>query len=565
MCRAGVVCYRRTTGLATVWMADGGSERMRTKSLFLAAAGASLMWAAAAEARPKAVPAPDSRDAEIQVLKAEVRALEAKVDALAARAEQPPAPPPPPVAVAAPAPAPPVVQTPVPASFPTAGGATIVAGKPVIASADGRFSANIHGLMQLDAADYSQATPGPIASDFRRGAAAADTAHARDLNSGTDFRRARLGIDGRAFGDWDYNLLWEFGGAGEEDAAHVYELWIQYSGLKPFHLKIGAFAPAGGLEDQGSASGSLFLERPAAADIARNLAGGDTREGAQLWAAGERWFASGAVTGRTVGVIGSTGSAISQPFDSQLGFVGRVAFLPIVTGNLIVEAGLHGSYVDRPADAGGPDTAVGTARFPITLQERPELRVDATRLISTGGINARHADDIGLELSGRVGPLFLQSEYETLHIQRLGPAAGAGDPTFHGGYLEGGLMLTGERRRFNNATFAWDGPPVNHPFSPADHTWGAFEAVLRYSEINLNYHAGAAGTAPGADAVRGGDQQIWTGGLNWYPNSFAKFMLDYQDVRIDRLSPSAATFQTPNGAQIGQHYHVVELRSQFAF
>ena len=65
--------------------------------------------------------------------------------------------------------------------------------------------------------------------------------------------------------------------------------------------------------------------------------------------------------------------------------------------------------------------------------------------------------------------------------------------------------------------------------------------------------------------MRGGDQAIWTGGLNWYPNNFVRFMLDYQDVTIRRLSPSAATFSTPTGAQIGQHYHVVALRSQFAF
>ena len=42
-------------------------------------------------------------------------------------------------------------------------------------------------------------------------------------------------------------------------------------------------------------------------------------------------------------------------------------------------------------------------------------------------------------------------------------------------------------------------------------------------------------------------------------------MLDWQDVRINRLSPSAVTFSTPNGVQVGQHYHVVSLRSQFAF
>src|SRR5690242_7112718 len=76
-------------------------------------AGAALaLLGGAAEARPKAPPKPDPRDAEIQALKEQVQALAAKVDGLEARAAAaaaapPPAPPPPrpPAAVA-------VVQTP---------------------------------------------------------------------------------------------------------------------------------------------------------------------------------------------------------------------------------------------------------------------------------------------------------------------------------------------------------------------------------------------------------------------------------------------------------------------
>jgi phosphate-selective porin OprO/OprP len=55
------------------------------------------------------------------------------------------------------------------------------------------------------------------------------------------------------------------------------------------------------------------------------------------------------------------------------------------------------------------------------------------------------------------------------------------------------------------------------------------------------------------------------GSVNWYLNAVTRFMLQYQDVRVDRLSPSATSFQTPAGAQIGQHYHTIALRSQLAF
>lgn len=534
-------------------------------AVLLTTAALSLAWTAV-EARPRhAKTAPDPRDAEIQALKDQVQALSAKVDSLAARAEAapalPPAPPPPaPVAVIQTPPGPPT-----PAQFPSTGGATILAGRPSIQSADGRFTANLHGVMQFDAADYSQAKAGPITADFRRGAAPTDTAHARDLNSGTNFRRARIGIEGKAFGDWEYNLLFEFGGAGEEDAGHIQELWAQYSGLKPFHVRIGAFPPSIGLEDQGSTNGSLFLERPAVADMARSLTGGDFREAGEVWGGTDRWYVSAAVSGRVVGVVNSQATGVAQPFDTALNYIGRAAFVPWRSDDGMLEVGVHGGYVDRPADAGGPDTPAGTARYPIAIQERPELRVDGTRLISTGAINARHASTLGLEASGLYKSLFLQGEYEHFQIERLGAAPGVSNPEFHGYYVEGGWILTGEQRRFNAGAFAWDAPPVDHPFSLADRTWGAWELTGRYSEIDLNYHAGASGTAPGPDAVRGGDQQIVTAGINWFPNTFYKLMLDYQDVRIRRLSPSATTFQTPVGAEIGQHYHVIMLRTQFAF
>jgi phosphate-selective porin OprO/OprP len=540
------------------------------RGVLVAGAALSLAWTGA-EARPRHVAAkPDPRDAEIQALKDQVQALTAKVDALTARADAPPPAPPP-----APLPSPPppasvaVVQTPptppAPMQYPTAGGATIVAGKPQIQSADGRFGANLHGVMQFDAADYSQAKAGPLNSDFRRGATAADTAHARDLNSGSNFRRARIGIEGKAFGDWEYNLLYEFGGAGEEDAGHIQEMWAQYSGLRPFHVRIGAYPPSIGLEDQGSTNGALFLERPAVADMARSLTGGDFREAGEVWGGTDRWYVSAAVSGRVVGVVNSQATGVAQPFDTALNYIGRVAFVPVRSDDGMLELGLHGGYVARPADAGGPDTAAGTARFPVTIQERPELRVDGTRLVSTGGINARHAYSAGLEASGQYRSLFLQGEYERFKIERLNPAAGVSDPEFHGWYVEGGWLLSGERRRFDPGTFAWAAPPVDHPFSLADGTWGAWELTGRYSDIDLNHHQGAVGTAPSADAVRGGDQRIVTGGINWFPNTFFRLMLDYQDVRIDRLSPSAATFQTPAGAQVGQHYHVVMVRTQFAF
>jgi phosphate-selective porin OprO/OprP len=461
---------------------------------------------------------------------------------------------------------------------------SISKGAPTFSSADGSYTATLHGQLQLDSAAFSQQSAGPITSDFRRsgpalGASAAnvDAAHARNLKDGTVFRRARLGADGTAPGGWEYRLLFDFGGTGVENAGQLYEGWVQYSGLKPLHFRVGAFAPSLGLEDANSTSYLPIIDRPSPTDIARNVAGGDTRIGFQTAAYGPTWFASAAVTGRNVGVINTnnvipvtaTTSSVTvgtaQTFSDQLGFTGRVAYDPLVGKDWRINLGVHGSYVDRPANISGPAANGGTpvSSYVESLNGTPELRVDGTKFINTGNIPARHASTVGAEFAAQKGPFFLASEYEHIAVERNDIAS---TPQFNGYYVEGTWFLTGESKTYNPSTGAFDGPgTINHVFDPRNGGIGAVELALRWSDMNLNYHEGASGTAPAADAIRGGEQQIFTAGLNWYPTPIVRFMLDYQHVRIDRLSPSASAYATPTGAQIGQSYNAVALRSQVAF
>ena len=521
-------------------------------------------------------PAPDPRDKRIEALEQQVGQLSEIVKQMReerASAAANPAP------IVAPAPAPaPVNPTPTFAQAPTApsnAGATILAGKPSIQSGDGRFVANLHGVMQFDAAGYFQRAAGPLTVDFRRNTTgapgsptpSADFGRARDLNSGTNFRRARIGIDGKIFGDIDYNVLFEFGGAGVEDAGHIQELWLQYSGLKPFKVKIGAYPPSIGLEDQGSTNGSLFLERPAVADTARGIAGGDFREAVQLQAVGKRYLASVALTTRTVGVANVTSAQSAQTFDQAFGGIARFAFLPVVGDDYMAHVGVHGSRVFSIADANGPD-GTPTARYLARLQERPELRVDGTRLIDTGNISARHVNSVGAELAVQKKQFMLQGEYEYFTVERRdSPLA---NPHFSGWYVEGGWVITGERRKYNASNFAFDAPTIDHPFDLGHGSFGALELAARYSVLDLNYREGAFGTAKAANGIRGGKQTIFTAGLNWYWNPIVRFMLDYSRVDINRLSPDTTAFNlagyyAPLGAQIGQKYDVVSFRSQLAF
>jgi phosphate-selective porin OprO/OprP len=431
-------------------------------------------------------------------------------------------------------------------------------GKPALASSDGRFTANVRAIVMFDAAKY-----------FQKGNLPAQVTN-RDLNDGTDFRRARFGIDGKLFKDFDYALIYEFGGSGAEDAGHIQEAWVQYTGWKPFRIKVGAFEPNIGLEAAVSTSQMPLLERASPAEVARNVAAGDSRSAIQfqgngLWGGGDsgiaaRWFFSGALTGNVVSTVNSTGGFATQPLDEQTGVIGRFAVAPFDSTSWQAHFGVNYQYVTQPNDAG----AAANPRYSIQLRDRPELRVDGTRLVDTGGIDAKTASVLGGEFAVTAQQFFLESEYFEYKIQRRNiTAVMPGDPTFHGWYVQGGWVLTGENRPYNPTEARIDAPKMNYNFNPSAGTWGAFELVARYSDLDLNFHDCGAGKAIPAspascfDAVRGGEQKISTIGLNWYLNPDIRIMIDYQHVDVNRFNAV--------GLQVGQKYNALGFRGQYVF
>ena len=408
-----------------------------------------------------------------------------------------------------------------------------------IASSDGDFSISLHGVFQMDAASYSQSK--------NLSAAVIN----RDLNSGTNFRRARLGVNGKLFKDFDYNILLDFGGAGAEDVGHFHEAWLQYNGFAPAKIRLGEFAPNVGLADAGSTNASPFLERASSAEIARNFAGGDMRMGLSAFNSTDRLFWSVAVTGNTISTLNTQATAFTAPsFDEQLGVTGRIAGTPFRGKDWLIHTGLNYSGIINPADSG----TAAAVRYPVQLRDRPELRVDGNRLIDTGALNAESASAVGAELGWQYKSIFAQGEAFDYEIKRLAPAAGVTDPKFSGWYLESGWVITGESRKYNTATAAFDGIVPKANFDPANGHLGAIELVARYSTLDLNYHALAT---LAADRVRGGQQDIASLGVNWQLNPAMRYVFQGQSVKIERLNSS--------GLPMGQSYNSFAVRSQFGF
>lgn len=428
--------------------------------------------------------------------------------------------------------------------------------RPTFESGDGKSSISLRGRLSLDYANYFQDEAGALATDFRRGSFgdATEASRARDLNDGTNFRRAQFGIEGKLDTVWQYSLSYEFGGSGQEDGGRIQDLYLQYSGIDGVRLRAGAFGPSVGYDDSVSNADSLFLERASPAELQRQIAGAEGRTGVAGYANGEDWFASLAVTGAPIA---------TQSFDEQLALVGRAAFLAYKSSDVNIHVGANATYLFRAPDQ-GPDAA---QRYPFRLRDRPEVRVDSTRLIDTGSINTDTLLAPGVEFAATFQNVYVQGEHIWYQFEReLGGALP--DPDFSGWYIQAAYAFTGETRSWNAANGIFSGLKPAKPFSVDGDGWGALELALRYSEADLNFREDLV---PAAGGIRGGEQSAWTVGLNWYVNNNIRFLLDYQWVEIDRLSTGAANaygtgvFVPPAGAQIGQDLEIVSLRTQFTF
>lgn len=436
--------------------------------------------------------------------------------------------------------------------------------RPTVQSPDGRFSLSLRGQIQLDMANYFQDDPRALNVDFRRGsvgAAQREVNSARELSDGVNFRRAQIGFEGRFWRDFNYRLIMEFGGSGTEGPARINDAYVNYTGLAPFTFQVGAFLPNSNMDDSTSASDILFMERATAAELSRALAGADGRYGAGVRGNGERWFASLYWTGGTVGDAETAGE--------QSSLVGRVAGLAFTGSDYNVHIGANGSWVFEPPDQG---SLLTSGRYPIRFRDRPELRVDGTRLIDTGTIDANSAYAGGLEAAGNWQNFFFQGEYFKYGIERR-VASPAGDPEFSGWYAQASWVLTGETHRYSMASASYSAPKPMVPLS-AEGGLGAIELAARYSHLDLDYNEGLAGVAAPVGSVRGGQEDIVTVGVNWYLNANLRASFNYFMVDVDRLNPAgpgnltpfgAAPATPPNGAQIGQDYEAIALRTQFAF
>ena len=428
--------------------------------------------------------------------------------------------------------------------------------RPTICTADDQNCIAITSRVHFDAGGY----------DYHPNSAA--TVPQR-LDDGVNVRRARIGVIGKFMSDWNYALIYDFGGASDGFASTasvggvpvgflpggalsgVENAYLSYTGLKPFG---GQLAIEGGVMDlpytldEASSSNDLpFMERAASGIAATNIAAGDFRS-----TFGARWYtdtfwAGAYATGPTTGAIHSASSINPPGTTEQYGVIARAAGQIVSGKDYSLHVGGDAEWLIQP-----PHNLIAGTQT-LTLSDRPEVRIDPTTLVTTGAIaGVSRAQVYSAEAAGTYGPLFFQGEYFWFNVDRT---AFAPLPSlrFQGGYAEAAYVLTGGTRPYNAASASYGGIAPANPFSLAGGGWGAWEIAGRYSTIDLNDRLGAA------TGVAGGRQTIYTLALNWYVNRNVRFLFDYLHGNIAKqVSPT-------NFGDAGAKFDAFAMRTQVAF
>ena len=384
---------------------------------------------------------------------------------------------------------------------------SIANGRVAFASPDGAFTLALRSLVQFDVGYFAQGrNPASV-----------------DLNSGTNFRRAQLGFQGTVFNDWAYNFIYDFGGNGGENRGYIYNAYVEYDGLRPFYFRAGAYTPSEGLEDQTGSGDLFFLERAASVDVARNLAGAPSREAVSIYAQGDSYLVSLSYTGKKTTDNTSTG-AIVGTFDAQQALIGRAAYLAVSDSDVKWLLDGHITEVLKL-----PDTAANTASGVVRFSNGPELGIDASRTVDTANIDANQVREFGFETAATYDRLYAQGGWFRYEIERR---IAVPNPHFSGWYGFLTYSLTGEQHPYDPATASFRNIRPAKPLGTPG-GWGAWEVTARYSNIDLDFLPFSTAATGG---IAGGKQDVWTLGLNWYPNNAIKFQLNYENLQVNHIN-----------------------------
>ncbi|HAC35177.1 MAG TPA: hypothetical protein DCF45_11725 [Gammaproteobacteria bacterium] len=342
-------------------------------------------------------------------------------------------------------------------------------------SEDGNFTFQVGGRIMADAT---------FGSD--------DNSSINDLNTGTEFRRARIFFKGTLNKDWAYK--WQVDYA--DDNVSTKDMYINY---KPMGLTIGQFKQPFSLEEKTSSKYITFMER-----ALPNVFATGRRVGIGYDTAWDMGTFAASVYGQEAG----NGDENEEGF----GVGARLTLAPVNEAGNVLHFGIAAAQ-EEPGEG---------ANDRVRVRARPDAH-NSPRLVDTNNIaNLGNVDDltkVGIEGAWVAGPFSLQAEWMQMDLSR---DSGFSDVDFDGWYAYASWFLTGESRPYSKGAFK----RVKPNSQVGKGGMGAWELGLRFAELDLSdWDDVAAGV--GLTGAHAGELETTTLGLNWYATKNVRFMMNY--------------------------------------
>lgn len=390
-------------------------------------------------------------------------------------------------------------------------------------SADGDFELKLHGIVQADARVFDSGIKG---QHTYIGDSLGDQAAAE---AGTDsaidnilLRRVRPGLEGTFYGKYNFRLTSEFG----NNSTSLLDAYVEGNYDPAFKVRIGKFAPSLGLERLLSAPDvrlnelSLVSDFLPSRDVGVQIAG-DLFERRLSYSLG---LFNGALDGSSGDLDTNTDKELqarlfTQPFIGESGPLKGLGF------------GIAASHTNVRGGSANPATSSGkSARAP----DLPSYKTIGQETFFTyrsdkSDTDTTFADGTRTRLIPQFhyfyGNFGLIGEYleELQEVSRIHSGSlDSIDMNNRAWQLTAAWTLTGEAQSLKAITPA-------HNFDPAAGSWGAWELVLRYSELELDRDA----FDTFAEATRSAQgAENWSLGMNWYLNRIVRVSMDYNDTRF---------------------------------
>ena len=350
---------------------------------------------------------------------------------------------------------------------------------PKIESADGRYSFQPDGFLQLDTGFFSD--------------------DKNDNPDGAKLRSARMGFRGKLDGDWKYRFEIDLGDE-EVDFTNTY---VEYIGIDSYVARVGHFKPNFGLENLASNAHTTFLERasPVGAFATSFILGAAVEKHYE-----EMTFALG---------LHNDDAGTNSTDDEAWQVTGRFTYTPWIENDNVLHTGISTSYRV-------PNSATETFRYSVKAEN--DLQ-SSNVMVDTGAsaiTNANSSTLHNLELATALGSLSLQGEYTFASVER----ANGSDLDFSGWYAQASYFLTGETRKYIKEEGIFGRTLPKKPFTDGSGI-GAWEVAARYSSLDLN-----------DKDITGGEMNNYTAGVNWYVNNYTRLGANYITVDTDQQAVS---------------------------